>query len=411
MRTLTFYYDVVCPYAYLGSTQVQAIADAAGVELVWRPILLGGLFKSIEAPQEPARAMPPAKARLNTLDLVRQGDLLGQPISWHPRHPVRSVSAMRLLVGCEASRRPALTRALYHEYWVHHGDISDRSTLARLAAEHGVDPAVIDDPEVKAGLFENTAEAGRIGGFGVPIWRLTDDADGTDRMWWGADRAHLVAAALGVAHPPPSPRPKSENPLRISFFHDFSSPFSYLASTQIERLAAEEGAELEWVPFLLGALFRDIGTPDVPLLAMTAPKARYYGQDMRDWSAHWGVPFQMPSHFPLRTVAPLRVALVEPAVTPHLYRAAWAEDRNIGDPAELVAILDEAGFAGAALLARTQEPAVKAALRANTERAVSAGVCGVPTCQVGGMLFWGQDRLEQVRQAVRGWRGPLDGPG
>lgn len=408
MPTLTFYYDVVCPYAYLGSTQVQAIADAAGVALEWRPILLGGLFKSIEAPQEPARTMPPAKARLNTLDLVRQGDLLGQPIEWHPRHPVRSVSAMRLLVGCDPEVRPALTRALYHEYWVRHGDISDRATLARIADSHGVSDAVIDDPAVKAQLFENTAEATRIGGFGVPIWRITDDA-GADRMWWGADRAHLVAAALGVDWPAPAPRPPTERALPITFFHDFSSPFSYLGSTQVGRLAAEEGADVEWVPILLGALFKGIGTPDVPLLAMSAPKARYYAQDMRDWADHWGVPFQMPSHFPLRTVAPLRVALQEPAVTPHLYRAAWAEDRNIGDPAELVAVLNEAGFEGPALLAGTQDPSIKAALRANTERAVAAGVCGVPTCQVGGMLFWGQDRLEQVRQAVRGWRGPLDG--
>lgn len=401
MPVLTFYYDVVCPYAYLGSTLVDSLAERAGVEVVWRPILLGGLFKALEAPQEPARAMPPAKARLNSLDLLRQADLLGVDVAWHPRHPVRSVSAMRLLAGCPDAVRPALTRALYRTYWVEHGDISDRETLASLAAGHGVDIGVIDDPAVKQALFDNTAEALDLGGFGVPIWRVTDGS--VDRMWWGADRVHLVARALGVDQPVPSPLPKTESPLPITFFHDFASPFSYLASTEIERLAAEEGTTVEWVPFLLGALFRSIGTPLVPIAAANRNKARYYLQDMQDHAAFRGVPFQMPSAFPFRTVTALRVALVEPAVTPHLYAAGWGQDLDIGDDDVIRGVLDDAGFDGRALVEATSDPRIKARLRANTERALAEGVCGVPTMQVGGALFWGQDRLEQVRQAVRGW--------
>lgn len=410
MPTLTFYYDITCPYAYLGSTQAQRLADETGARLIWRPILLGGVYKSLAAPQEPAKAMAPAKARLNTLDLLRQADLLGQPVQWHPRHPVRSVAAMRLLVGCDDSVRPALTAALYRTYWVEHGDISDRATLARVAADHGVDAAIIDDPTVKQALFDTTAEAVQLGGFGVPIWHVAWE-DGRSRMWWGTDRIHLVARALGVDWPPPSSMGRSETPLPITFFHDVSSPFSYLASTRIEALAAAEGTTVEWVPFLLGALFKSIGTPIVPIAAMSAAKAQYYGRDMQDWAAWWGVPFRMPSAFPLRTVAPLRVMLQEPATTPVLYRAAWAEDRDIGNVEVLGRVLDDHGFDGAALVEGTQNPAIKAALIANTQRAVDAGVCGVPTSQVGGMLFWGQDRLEQVRQAVRGWRGPADGPG
>jgi 2-hydroxychromene-2-carboxylate isomerase len=405
MRTLTFYYDVVCPYAYLGSTLAPRLAEAAGVRLVWRPILLGGLFRHLEAPQEPARAMPPAKARLNALDMLRQADLLGVEASWHPRHPVRSVEAMRLLLGAPEAARPALTRALYRTYWVEHGDIAHEPTLDALARAHGVDPSVRRDPSVKARLHETTAEAAELGGFGVPIWRLTDE-DGTDRFWWGADRAPLVARHLGVAWPAPAPRPRSPSPRPITFFHDFASPFSYLASTQVERLARDEGTTVSWVPFLLGALFREIGTPIVPMMAMNANKARYYARDMQDWARHWEVPFRMPSHFPLRTVAPLRVALQAPEATHHLYRAAWAEDRDIGDPDVLRQVLDEAGLDGAGLVEGTRDPAVKARLVANTERARAAGVCGVPSFVVGDQLFWGQDRLEMVRQAVRGWDGP-----
>ena len=97
--------------------------------------------------------------------------------------------------------------------------------------------------------------------------------------------------------------------------------------------------------------------------------------------------------------------LQEPAAMSVLYRAAWAEDRNIGDPEVLVQVLDAHGFDGQALLAGTADPAVKARLRANTERAVAAGICGVPTFVIDGeVLFWGQDRLDQVELALRGWR-------
>lgn len=405
MPQLTFFYDVVCPYAFLGSTQVEKLASLAGIDVEWRPVLLGGIYRSIEAPQEPGRHMPPEKARLNALDLMRQGDLLGQPVQWHPQHPIRSVNAMRLLVGCADAVRPRLTHALYRTYWLEHGDISDRATLDRVAQECGADSAVIDDPAVKQGLFSNTAEAVALGGFGVPIWKVTFD-DGRSRFWWGTDRIGLVAKALGVDWPAPGRHPRSEAPEPIRFFHDVASPYSYLASTQIERVAEEEGAELEWVPILLGGLFREIGTPNFPMAASSPPKQRYYAQDMVDWGAHWDVPFRMPDAFPMRTVLPQRVLLVEPTATRSLYDAAWRYNLNIGDPDVLLRVLNDAGFDGANLIERTQDPAIKAQLIANTKEARALGACGVPTFHVNGHTFWGQDRLDHVRQAVRGWQPP-----
>ena len=405
MPTLTLYYDIVCPYAYLGFSQARAFADAVGVTLVLRPILLGGVFKALDAPQEPARAMAPAKARLNLLDMLRQADLLGVPAAWHPRHPVRTVRAMRLLVGCPDDARAALTAALYRAYWVEHRDLADAAVVDGIARAHGVDPAVADSAAARDGLFAATSEAVALGGFGVPIWRLSG-LDGPDRWWWGADRLPLVARALGRTWPAPAPLPRAEAPRPVVFFHDFSSPFSYLASQQIEALVAEEGAELTWAPILVGALFNTIGTPNVPLLAMAPAKARYVGRDMHEQAEALGIPFRMPSHFPLRTVLPLRVALVRPAVTPAVYRAAWVDDADIGDPAVLRGVLDAAGFDGAGLVAAAEDSAVKLRLRENTAWAAQVGACGVPSFLVGGRLFWGQDRLEQVRQAIRGWDGP-----
>ena len=108
---------------------------------------------------------------------------------------------------------------------------------------------------------------------------------------------------------PPAPR-KTSAGARRTFFHDFASPFSYLASTQIESLAAARGLKVEYVPILLRALFRDIGTPDVPLLELNPAKQAYVRRDLDDWAAWWGVLFSFPQHLPQRSVRPLRVALV-----------------------------------------------------------------------------------------------------
>lgn len=194
----------------------------------------------------------------------------------------------------------------------------------------------------------------------------------------------------------------------LRFFHDFSSPFSYLASTQIERVAAHRGVAVEWVPILLGALFREIGTPDVPLFGMSPAKQAWIGRDLEDWARAWNVPFRFPSHFPIRTVLPLRVALVEPAATAAIYRAAWAEDRRIDTPETLGPVLEEAGFEAAALLSEAERSAVKDALRATTDLARERGVCGVPTFEVarhdgGSLLIWGQDRLGVLATVLDGW--------
>jgi 2-hydroxychromene-2-carboxylate isomerase len=96
--------------------------------------------------------------------------------------------------------------------------------------------------------------------------------------------------------------------------------------------------------------------------------------------------------------------MTEPATIRPMYEAAWRDDRNLGDPVVLQAVLDEAGFDGGALLARTGDPEVKAALKASTTMAVEAGVCGAPSFRVNDRwLFWGQDRMDMVDAALRGW--------
>lgn len=395
---MRFYYDVVCPFAYLASTRIAGLAEQAGVQLEWRPVLLGGLLKAHGAPTVPMDAMPAAKARLTVLDALRQADLAGVPLRFPEAHPRRTVDAMRLLVAVDAHRRPELTAALYRAYWVDGLDVADREVLTRLAAPFGLDPArVCADPAVREQLFANTAEAVERGVFGVP----TVEVDG--ELHWGSDRLSFVRDRLGL---PPEEEPAGEGGGRVTFFHDFSSPFSYLAAARIEQVAARAGARVEWVPFLLGALFREIGTPMVPLASFSEARRRWQVADLERHAARHGIPFRFNSTFPLRTVTALRVALVEPGVTPALYAAAWARDLDVGDEDVLRSVLDEAGFEGAELLERAGTSEVKDGLRANTERALRAGACGAPTFVVGDQLFWGQDRLDMVAAALRGWRSP-----
>jgi len=410
--SLEFQFDVVCPYAYLASTQVEALARRCGVALRWQPVLLGGLLRATGAPDDPNQTMSAAKRRIMALDRARTAALLGVPLAEPPEHPRRTVDAMRLVLAVpDGPARAALAHELFAAYWVRGDDVADRRVLGELAVRHGLPADAYARPELREGLRAATDAAAAQGAFGVPSFVVGG------RLWWGQDRMGLVERALGGEPPPLVPAGRTvatdaagpTRPLtRLALFHDFSSPFSYLAATQIERLAAARGVAVEWVPILLGALFREIGTPDVPLFEMSAVKQAYVRRDLHDWAAFWGVPFVFPRRFPLRSVLPLRVALAEPAATLPIYRAAWAEDRVVDDEEGLRAVLADAGpFSAAALLERAGSAPIKEQLRRNTERARALGVCGVPTACVErdgrSALVWGQDRLDRLGAMLDGW--------
>jgi len=426
-----FFYDIVCPYAWLASREVEELAARVGAELVWEPVLLGGILRSVGSPDDPASQHAAARLATDDDNLVRQAALRDVPLSRHPQHPVRSLDAMRLIVAAPEAMRPALSRALFEAYHIENRTISDRAELDTIAARFGLDATAIDDPAIKQELRRRTDHAVSLGLFGVPaVWARTDrHPDG--RFWWGVDRLHLAESALlGATSRDSAPAPLDRDgalpprhsasppqaPARIELFHDFSSPFSYLASTQADRIAAEHDAELVWRPMLLGALFRSIGTPMVPLQAMPQAKARYMLTDLHDWAMWWDVPFFFPSCFPVRTVTALRVALAEPRLTSAIYRALWVDGRDIGDEEVLRNVIRGAGFDDEPLLTATRDSAIKEALRANTEDAARLGACGAPTWRIIGpttsgetlpdLLVWGQDRADVIHAALDGWRPP-----
>lgn len=191
----------------------------------------------------------------------------------------------------------------------------------------------------------------------------------------------------------------------VDFFFDYSSPFAYLGATQIPQVAQRCGAELRYEPFLLGALFKSIGTPMVPLGTFSEPKRKMYLDDMHRWADHWGVDLAFPSRFPMNTVKPLRLTLaVDSAdrrpLVEAIFRAYWVEDRDISEPPvleEIVAALE----LPASALEGMSDPDVKQQLFGQTEKAEARGVCGAPFFFVGDEPFWGQDRLHFVEAALR----------
>ncbi len=190
----------------------------------------------------------------------------------------------------------------------------------------------------------------------------------------------------------------------LDFYWDFSSPFAYLASTQVHALAERTGATLTLKPMLLGALFKGIGTPDAPILTWPEAKRRYYFQDMFRWAEHWGVPLVMPSRFPMPTVKPLRAYLAleeqeKRGFFERTFRAYWAEDKDIANETTLASLI---GDDASRILAKCNEQSIKDTLRDATASAETHGIFGAPTFVVDGKhLFWGQDRLVLVERALQ----------
>ncbi len=191
------------------------------------------------------------------------------------------------------------------------------------------------------------------------------------------------------------------SPKPIEFFYDVSSPYTYLSSEVVEAECAKAGVPLVWRPFLLGGVFKGAGNV---MPASVPAKATYMLADLHRWSSRYGVSFKFPSRFPLNTLNAMRVLTAaaperRPALTHLLMRAYWMDDRDVSDPAELIHLLGEEG---PALLARSQTPEVKDALRAATEEALTRGAFGAPTFFVGDAVFWGNDRLDfAIEEALR----------
>ena len=196
----------------------------------------------------------------------------------------------------------------------------------------------------------------------------------------------------------------------IDFYFDFSSPYGYLASIQIDALALRHGRKVTWRPFLLGAAFKETGQRPLVEQALRGP---YHYRDFARSARLLGVPFRLPEPFPFASLAACRAFYWlcdgDPAaargLAQALYRTAFAEGRPIAAVDDVVAVAGPLGIAGDALRQAVEDPAVKARLRQETEQAIASGVFGSPFIIVDDEPFWGSDRLPQVERWLMtgGW--------
>lgn len=191
----------------------------------------------------------------------------------------------------------------------------------------------------------------------------------------------------------------------LEFFFDLGSPATYLAYTQLPALCAETGTQLVYQPMLLGGVFKATGNAS----PITVPaKGRYTFNDLARYAKRYNVTLKFNPHFPINTLVLMRavtgIQLRQPerfqAFIDCLFRAIWVEGRNLGDPAGVAVVLTEAGFDPDEVLALANDERTKTALKDKTEEAIQRGVFGAPSMFVGNDMFFGQDRLDFVREAL-----------
>ena len=192
----------------------------------------------------------------------------------------------------------------------------------------------------------------------------------------------------------------------VEFFYDFGSPTVYLAATQLPTIAGSVGATVDWRPMLLGGVFKSTGNQSP---VVVPAKAAHMKDDLERFAKRYGVPFRFNPHFPINTLALMRgaVAYQDDVVVSSTYReviftAIWVEARNLNEPDVIGQVLGDAGLDPAELMNSIGEQTVKDQLIANTEEAVNRGVFGAPTFFVGDQMFFGQDRLDFVTEALSG---------
>lgn len=192
----------------------------------------------------------------------------------------------------------------------------------------------------------------------------------------------------------------------VEFYFDLGSPATYLAYTQLPKICEQTNSQLIYTPILLGGVFKATGNASP---ATIPAKGRYMFQDLDRFAKRYGVPLKFNPHFPINTLMLMRAVtgmqLRHPerfqAFIDCLFQALWVEGRSLDDPATVTIVLTQNGFDPNQIMALTADEEVKDALKNNTEKAVQRGVFGAPSMFVDNQLFFGQDRLDFVLEALR----------
>jgi len=192
---------------------------------------------------------------------------------------------------------------------------------------------------------------------------------------------------------------------KVEFYFDFRSPYTYIASTRIEKICEDNGAELEWKPFLLGGVFNEIGsTPAIQI----DNKFNFLKKDVIQSSKFYGVELNFPELFPLNSVRSMRGAFAAQEkgklvdYSHEMFRLYWTEGIDLSRADILGEAVSKIGIDTEWFVNRIAEQDIKDKLRDETNTAIERGVFGAPTMFVDDQMFWGNDRLDFLDRYLKG---------
>ena len=191
----------------------------------------------------------------------------------------------------------------------------------------------------------------------------------------------------------------------VEFYFDLGSPYSYLAYYRLLQIAEQQEIQVVYKPILLGGVFKATGNRspiEIPV------KGAYSILDMQRWAEYYQIPMQMNPHFPMNTLTLMRiltgVQLLHlekfEQVLKLLFDAMFGTPQNLNEPTVLAEVLKPSGFSVEDIMSMVQSEVVKQKLITETEQAILRGIFGAPTFFVGDEMYWGQDRLHFVEQAL-----------
>ncbi|MBL8284727.1 MAG: 2-hydroxychromene-2-carboxylate isomerase [Acinetobacter johnsonii] len=191
----------------------------------------------------------------------------------------------------------------------------------------------------------------------------------------------------------------------VEFYFDLGSPYSYLAYYRLLQMAEQQEIQIVYKPILLGGVFKATGNRspiEIPV------KGAYSILDMQRWAEYYQIPMQMNPHFPMNNLTLMRiltgVQLLHlekfEQVLKLLFDAMFGTPQNLNEPTVLAEVLKPSGFSVEDIMSMVQSDVVKQKLITETEQAILRGIFGAPTFFVGDEMYWGQDRLHFVEQAL-----------
>ena len=196
--------------------------------------------------------------------------------------------------------------------------------------------------------------------------------------------------------------------MKLEFFFDCSSPWTYLAFHNVQPLATEMDIEIDWKPILVGGIFNTVNPSVYEGRANPVKvKARYHLKDMQDWARLAGLKIVFPPRiFPINSVKAMRACIVlkdEDLLVPFatkVFEEYWGDEKDIADDDVLANILTSIGADASSVLAAIQTQSIKDQLKANTQEVMDRGGFGSPTMFLGDDMYFGNDRLPLIRAAI-----------